>query len=88
MGAVTTIQSRYQVTLPKNVRRASGFHAGDRVLIRSTGPGVAEIRVLPRMTLAEALEKFRIEGPIDMKKLQEDIENDIANDVIRELDND
>lgn len=88
MGAVTKIQSRGQITLPRDVRRASGFHAGDRVFVRSTGPGVAEIRVLPRMTFEESLRRFHVDTTVDMEQVKRDLEEDIIADVGRTLSND
>jgi hypothetical protein len=38
---------------------------GDLVIFRATGPGKIEITALPHLTLTEALERYRIEGPID-----------------------
>jgi hypothetical protein len=34
-------------------------------MFRTTAPGKVEITALPRLTLEEALERYRIEGPID-----------------------
>lgn len=84
---ITKVQSRNQITLPREVRRAAGIHAGDSVLIKSTGPGTVEIKVLPRLTIAELVRRYPIEGPLDMKQLQRDVEDDMAADAIRELNN-
>ncbi len=62
---VGRVLSRGQVTLPRKVRRAAGIRPGDTVSFRVTGEGTVEIRALTRMRLSEALEKYRIEGPVD-----------------------
>jgi AbrB family looped-hinge helix DNA binding protein len=59
------VLARGQVTLPREIRRAADLRPGDRVTFRVTDQGTVEIRALPRLTLSEALERFRIEGAID-----------------------
>jgi antitoxin PrlF len=56
------ILPRGQVTLPRDVRRAAGLAPGDAVMFRVVGEGKVEIQALPKLTLEEALERFRIEG--------------------------
>jgi bifunctional DNA-binding transcriptional regulator/antitoxin component of YhaV-PrlF toxin-antitoxin module len=60
------VLSRGQVTLPGAVRRAAGIQADDVVAFEVTGPGLVEIRRLPRLTLVEALDRYRIDGVIDL----------------------
>ena len=59
------VLARGQVTLPRDVRRAAQIQPGDAVTFRVVRPGTVELTALPRLTLAEALERYRIEGPID-----------------------
>lgn len=59
------VLARGQVTLPGAVRRAAGIQAHDVVAFAVTGPGTVEIRRLPRLTLAEALERYRIDSPVN-----------------------
>ena len=59
------VLARGQVTLPKEVRRAAGIEPGDKVMVRATKPGMVEIEVLPRLTLADLLQMYHIEGPIN-----------------------
>ena len=56
---------RGQVTVPRAIRRAVGLRPWDSVMFRATTPRTVEITVLPRLQLAEALERYQIEGPID-----------------------
>jgi AbrB family looped-hinge helix DNA binding protein len=65
MVVLGKVLPRGQVTLPRAIRQAAGLKPGDHVMFRATGPGKVEMTVLPRLTLAEALERYRIERPID-----------------------
>src|SRR5688572_18369581 len=65
VAAVGQVRERGQVTLPEDVLREAGVEPGDMVAFRAVAPGTVEIKVLDRLTLAEALEKFKIEGPLD-----------------------
>ena len=60
-----TVQARGQVSLTREVRRAAGIRPGDVAATRVTGPGTVEITALPRLRLADRLERYRIEGPVD-----------------------
>ncbi len=59
------VLARGQVTLPRSIRLTAGVEPGDLVTFAVTEPGTVEIRVLPRLRLAEALQRYRIEGPVD-----------------------
>ena len=63
--SVSRVLTRGQITLPKHIRQAAGIRAGDLVSFTVAGPGSVQLRVLPRLKLAEALERYVIEGPID-----------------------
>jgi AbrB family looped-hinge helix DNA binding protein len=64
--AIARVQARGQVTLPKEVRDAAGVEPGDAVIVEATGRGTVELRVVPRMTLAETFERYRIDEPVDI----------------------
>jgi len=78
------VLNRGQVTVPRAVRQAAGLQPGDVVAFEATAPGVIEIRMLPRLKLAEALERYRIEGPINEPIGREQWQDVAARDVIRE----
>ena len=59
------VLARGQLTLPRSVRRAAGLEQGDVVTFEVTEPGTVQIRALPRLSLREALERYRISEPID-----------------------
>jgi AbrB family looped-hinge helix DNA binding protein len=63
--ALSKLLTRGQLTLPKEIREAAGIGAGDLVTVTVTGPGRVELRLVPRLRLADALERYLIEGPID-----------------------
>ncbi len=85
--AAVVVGAHREITVPEEASEAIGLKPGDTVLIRQTGPHTLELKALPR-TLEEWWDRYPIEEPIDMKKLQEEIEEAIAADVIRELDRD
>jgi hypothetical protein len=54
------------------------------VAFEATAPGVIEIRMLPRLKLTEALERYRIEEPINEPIDREQWQDAASRDVIRE----
>nr|QMS47855.1 hypothetical protein WG33_0053 [uncultured bacterium] len=75
------VLARGQVTLPVAVRRAAGIRADEVVAFEVTGPGLVEIRRLPRLTFAEALGRYRIDLPVDGAKDRADWEAKAAAEV-------
>ncbi|CAA9555196.1 MAG: hypothetical protein AVDCRST_MAG73-3224 [uncultured Thermomicrobiales bacterium] len=69
MGTLQKVQARGQITLTSELRREVGIDPGDTVLLRATKPHIIELTVLPRLTLAEALKRYRIDGPVDVAVL-------------------
>jgi len=63
--ATGRVLSRGQVQVPQGVRRAAGFEPGDLLSFRVAGPGVVEIVRLPRLTLEETFDRYRIAEPVD-----------------------
>jgi bifunctional DNA-binding transcriptional regulator/antitoxin component of YhaV-PrlF toxin-antitoxin module len=59
------VQSRGQITLTRELRKAAGIHPGDMVLTRVTGPGTVELQVVPIFSLAQLLDRYHIDQPID-----------------------
>jgi bifunctional DNA-binding transcriptional regulator/antitoxin component of YhaV-PrlF toxin-antitoxin module len=84
MVALSKLLPRGQVTLPRSIRRQAGFEPGDTLTFRVKDEGVVEVRALPRLTLAEALQRYKIEGPIDEKADREEWQDEAAKDVIGE----
>lgn len=54
-----------RVNLPRAVVRAAGFEPGDLLTCRVTSPGTIEIARLPRLTLEETFDRYRITMPVD-----------------------
>lgn len=86
MAALSKVQARGQVTLPRSIRQATGVKAGDVVLFQSVGPGTVQLKVLPRLTLAEALERYQVKGPVDDAHDREGWQDAAARDVLGSSD--
>jgi AbrB family looped-hinge helix DNA binding protein len=84
MAELGKVQPRGQITLPRAVRQAAGVKPGDTVIVRATGPGRIEIKALPRLSLEEMFERFRIEDSIDEVRDREQWEEIAARDVFGE----
>ena len=63
--AIGKVRAGGQISLPAEVQRAVGLEPGDLVSIDVTAQGTVEIRRLSPLHLSEALERYRIEGPIN-----------------------
>jgi len=68
------------------VRRAADVRAGDTVTLKVVGPGQVMLEVIPRMTLAESFERYRIPGNVNLDALQAAAEHDLAIEALSELD--
>jgi AbrB family looped-hinge helix DNA binding protein len=80
--SLTRVQSRGQITLPQEVRKEAGIAPGDAVAIEVTGPGIVEVRVLPKLTLAETFERYKITEPVGDTWDAEVWHDDAAKDVL------
>lgn len=76
------VLARGQVTLLREIRQAANIKPGDRVTFRVTEQGTVEIRALPRMKLSEALERYRIEEPLDGETLDQSWQNEAVKDIL------
>jgi AbrB family looped-hinge helix DNA binding protein len=86
MVVLGKILTRGQVTVPREIRRAAGIKAGDVVAFEATGPGTVALRRLPRLTLAETFERYRIEAPVDDAADRDAWHDVAARDVIGQRD--
>ena len=86
MAALSKVQARGQVTLPRSIRQATGVKAGDVVLFQPVGPGTVQLKVLPRLTLAEALGRYQVKGPVDDARDREGWQDAAARDVLGSSD--
>lgn len=80
--AVGKVQADGQITLPAGLRQAVGMKPGDLVSVDVTERGTVEIKRLSKLRLAEALERYRIEGPIDDAADREEWQDIAARDVL------
>lgn len=83
--ALAKVLARGPITLPKEVRRAADIRSGDTVSITATGPGCVEIRFLTRLTLAETLERYHIDEPIDWEHFEQDWQEIAAREFMDKL---
>jgi AbrB family looped-hinge helix DNA binding protein len=78
------VLARGQVTLPREIRRAADLRPGDKVTFRVTDQRTVEIRALPRLTLDEALERYRIEEPIDWENYRQAWQDEAVKGLLQE----
>ncbi len=71
-----------QLVLPDDIREAAGLRPGDAVSLQVLGQGIVQIRALPRLTLDEALARYRIEGTPDESIDRESWQSSAVRDVI------
>lgn len=81
---VGRVQARGQVTLTRAIRKAADIKPGDLIGMKVTGPGRVELHIVSHMTVAEAFERYRIEGSIDEAADREAWQEIAARDVIGE----
>jgi hypothetical protein len=74
---LTQLVARDQsVVLPDSITRAAGVEPGITLVIETSEPGRIEIRVLPKLTLAEFIERFRVDAPYDEAAIREAAEDE------------
>ena len=78
MGAVARVSRRYQVVIPKEIRKALGIKEGDRVLFEIEGDEI-RIRKLRNFLELEGSLKSRSLSP---EEIREKAEEEIAKDVL------
>ncbi len=80
--AVGKVREDGQISLPTEVHKAAGIKPGDLLSVDVTERGTVEIRRLSTLRLSEALERYRIEGPIDDAADREEWQDIAARDVL------
>ena len=80
--AVGTVREDGQVSLPTEIRKAVGIQPGDLVSIDVTEQGTVEIRRLAPVRLADLLERYRIERPIDEAVVRDEWQDIAAREVL------
>ena len=79
--AVGKVRENGQISLPAEVQQALGLESGDLVSIDVTERGTVEIRRLSPLRLADLLERYHIDEPIDEAKAREEWQDIAARDV-------
>lgn len=79
---LSRVQARGQVTLPRDAREAARISPGDTVRVKAVGPGRIEVKVVPRLSLRDLLERYPIEGPVDVAADHRKWEDEAAKEVL------
>lgn len=82
MVSLGHVRTQGQVTLPEPILKEAGIEPGDLVTFRTVASGLVEIKTLPRLTLAEALERFKVDGPADEATVRAEWQEEAAKVVI------
>ncbi len=82
---ITRVQSRGQVTLPKQMREESQIAPGDLVRITLTDEGALKIAPAGIKPLEYYWEKFAIDGPVDIEAAIREAEEEEAQRVWDEM---
>jgi AbrB family looped-hinge helix DNA binding protein len=80
--ALGRVQSRGQITLPRQVRQAAQIQPGDSVNIQAVGPGRIEVKVVRRLTLQDLLDRYPIDVPVNIAADRETWEEEAAKDAV------
>lgn len=80
--AETTITSKGQITIPKEIRERFGLKKADKVRFEVEGE-----RVILRFVTGNILDadRVRVEGPLDVRELRREFEEDMARRVIEKM---
>ena len=79
--ALGKVREDGQIALPSEIQLATGISPGDLVSIDVTEQGTVEIRRLSPLRLADLLERYHIDEPIDDAKVREEWQDIAARDV-------
>jgi AbrB family looped-hinge helix DNA binding protein len=81
---IGTVQSRGQVTLPKEIREAACIEPGDRVTFRVVGPSKVEMTSIKVKPLEYFWERFSVDEPYDEEKVLREAEDEAARSIFGE----
>ena len=84
--ALAKVLARGQITIPREVREKVHLGPGDLVRIDAIGPNRFVVEVIHTFSLAEILERFHSDEPVDMVQLREEGEQDAARELIAKID--
>ena len=78
------VQSRGQITLPKEARRRAGIQPGDTLYVEVLKEGQIRLRALPRLKPRELRDRYPIEVPVDEQRDRADWESAAAGEVVKQ----
>lgn len=79
--AVGRVREDGQIALPTEVRQAAGIKPGDLLSVDVTEHGTVEIRRLSPLRLADLLERYHIDEPIDEARVREEWQDIAAREI-------
>jgi bifunctional DNA-binding transcriptional regulator/antitoxin component of YhaV-PrlF toxin-antitoxin module len=81
---IVRVLARGQVTLPRQVRRDAGLHAGDVLHVEATGPGQVRFTVLADLSPRQLRDRFPVVAPVDEETDREAWQADAARGALGE----
>ena len=80
--AVSEVLADGQIPLPAEIQQAVGLAQGDLVSIEVTEHGIVEIRCLSPLRLADLLDRYHIDQPVEDATDREQWQDIAAGDVL------
>lgn len=80
MSAMTKVQERGQVTLPKQIRDAAHIKPGDIVIFRVIAPGKVEMESFEPKPLEWWWDNYTYDGPLTVDEIMKLAEGDMVSD--------
>jgi len=80
--ALARVSARGQITIPREIRQQSQIEPGATLFLRVLAPGRIEISVLAKPNLQDLLERYRIDGEVDLAAAREEGEKQAAVEAI------
>lgn len=78
---ITTLQSRGQLTIPVEIRRACGWEPGDSITFSAKPNGVVELRAIKRQNVRDVVRKYSQDG---IAPNLDELRQSASDDLIRE----
>ncbi len=79
MSLIARVSKRYQVVIPREVRKKLGIKEGDRVVFEVEGDEIKIRKIRDFMSLAGTLKG----EPISLERIREEVEKEIVKDALR-----
>ncbi|MBX3070531.1 MAG: AbrB/MazE/SpoVT family DNA-binding domain-containing protein [Thermomicrobiales bacterium] len=80
MTSIATLQSRGQLTIPKDVREAVHVRPGDTLFCYVDGPSTIRLEVRPRLTWREILDQYSSDESLDVERIRREAQEGAADE--------